>query len=87
MSIDIKILKDRVADQFKDKEKLIAPNVQALELGFQYATIHFNCPLPVPMPCMATSNRYCCSRPHQLKVSRWPHRRLIWLNSCTPRLF
>jgi len=36
-----------VGDQFKGKEKLIAPNVHALELGYQYAHEHFECPIGI----------------------------------------
>ena len=45
LDIDFTILKDMIADQFKGKEKLITPNVHALELGYQYAYDHFDCPL------------------------------------------
>lgn len=47
LDIDFKVLTDLVGDQFKGKEKLIAPNVHALEMGHQYATRHFNCPLDI----------------------------------------
>jgi 2-oxoglutarate ferredoxin oxidoreductase subunit alpha len=36
-----------VSDQFKGKEKLILPNIAALELGHQYAKEHFNCPISI----------------------------------------
>ena len=45
IEIDFKVLTSLVGDQFKGKEKLIAPNVRALELGYQYAQEHFKCPL------------------------------------------
>ncbi|WOJ95124.1 2-oxoacid:acceptor oxidoreductase subunit alpha [Congregibacter variabilis] len=47
LNIDFTILKDLVEDQFKGKEKLIAPNIYALELGYQYANEHFDCPLSI----------------------------------------
>ncbi len=47
IDIEFRILTDLVADQFKGKEKLIAPNVHALELGFQYAKNNLDCPLHV----------------------------------------
>jgi 2-oxoglutarate ferredoxin oxidoreductase subunit alpha len=47
LDMDFSVLTDRVTEQFKGKEKLIAPNIHALELGYQYATQHFSCPLPV----------------------------------------
>ena len=40
MDIDKDIFIELINDQFKGKEKLIAPNVQALEMGFNYAKKH-----------------------------------------------
>ncbi len=45
LDMDFEILKDLVEDQFKGKEKLITPNIYALELGYQYAHEHFECPM------------------------------------------
>ena len=47
LDVDFTILKGLVRDQFKGKEKLITPNIYALELGNQYANQHFICPLPI----------------------------------------
>ncbi|MGK2915568.1 MAG: 2-oxoacid:acceptor oxidoreductase subunit alpha, partial [Porticoccaceae bacterium] len=47
LNIEFAVLKDLVGEQFRGKEKLIAPNVHALELGCQYAMENFNCPLGV----------------------------------------
>ena len=41
LNIDFKILTAMVSDQFRGKEKLILPNIHALELGHQYASDHF----------------------------------------------
>ncbi|MEQ8953892.1 MAG: 2-oxoacid:acceptor oxidoreductase family protein, partial [Gammaproteobacteria bacterium] len=49
LSIDFKILTDMVGDQFRGKEKLILPNIHALELGHQYAKDNFNCPLSLEL--------------------------------------
>ena len=45
IQMDFAVLVDLVKDQFKSKEKLIQPNIHALELGYKYATTHFDCPL------------------------------------------
>lgn len=45
LNMDFKVVKDLVNDQFKGKEKLIAPNIHALELGYLYAADHFDCPI------------------------------------------
>ena len=47
LNIKFPILKDLLSDQFKGKEKLISPNVHALEMGYQFATENFKCPLPI----------------------------------------
>ncbi|MFT5208551.1 MAG: 2-oxoglutarate ferredoxin oxidoreductase subunit alpha [Flavobacterium sp.] len=47
LDIDFSVFQALVADQFKGKEKLISPNLHALELGYQYATTHYDCPLGI----------------------------------------
>ena len=47
LDIDFGVLTDLLADQFRGKEKLIAPNVHALELGYQYAKETYSCPLSI----------------------------------------
>jgi 2-oxoglutarate ferredoxin oxidoreductase subunit alpha len=47
LNIEFDVLKALVADQFKGKDKLITPNIYALELGYQYANQHFSCPLSI----------------------------------------
>lgn len=47
LDIDFKVLTGLVADQFKGKEKLVLPNIHALELGHQYAKVNFECPLSI----------------------------------------
>jgi 2-oxoglutarate ferredoxin oxidoreductase subunit alpha len=47
LDIEFGVLKDLVGEQFKGKEKLIAPNIHALELGYQYAREHYKCPLDI----------------------------------------
>src|SRR6476659_1913687 len=47
LDIDLEVLKGTVADQLKGKEKLVAANMEAVELGRAYAAQHFDCPLPI----------------------------------------
>jgi 2-oxoglutarate ferredoxin oxidoreductase subunit alpha len=47
LDIDFAVLTQLVGDQFKGKEKLIAPNIHALELGHQYARENFECPISI----------------------------------------
>jgi 2-oxoglutarate/2-oxoacid ferredoxin oxidoreductase subunit alpha len=47
IGIEFDVLTNLVAAQFSGKEKLIAANIHALELGHQYASKHFQCPLGI----------------------------------------
>ncbi|MEM8498674.1 MAG: 2-oxoacid:acceptor oxidoreductase subunit alpha [Pseudomonadota bacterium] len=47
LDIEFEVLTDIVRSQFKGKDKLIAPNIHALELGHLYANEHFECPLGI----------------------------------------
>jgi 2-oxoglutarate ferredoxin oxidoreductase subunit alpha len=43
--IEIGVVETLIGEQFKGKDKLIAPNLKALHIGFDYAHEHFACPL------------------------------------------
>ncbi|MBT6139956.1 MAG: 2-oxoacid:acceptor oxidoreductase subunit alpha [Rhodospirillaceae bacterium] len=45
LDIDFEAVKEVVSLQFRGKEKLVGPNIQALELGRDYALRHYDCPL------------------------------------------
>ncbi len=47
LDIEMEVLKGIIEDQFKRKQKLVAPNFKALELGEQYVKEHFQCPLDI----------------------------------------
>ncbi|MFN8237489.1 MAG: 2-oxoacid:acceptor oxidoreductase subunit alpha [Chitinophagales bacterium] len=47
LDIEHQVLKDIILKEFKNKEKLIAPNEQALQMGIDYARKHFDCPLEI----------------------------------------
>jgi 2-oxoglutarate ferredoxin oxidoreductase subunit alpha len=47
LDIDTKVLELLIGEQFKGKDKLIAPNLEALKLGVDYAREHFECPLGI----------------------------------------
>lgn len=58
IDIEFPVLTGLIGDQFKGKEKLIAPNVHALELGYQYAMEHFQCPIGLQLKrCDKVGNR------------------------------
>lgn len=47
IDLEFQILVDLVSKQFKGKEKLIAPNIHALELGFQRIHAQVECPIGI----------------------------------------
>ncbi len=47
LDMDFGVLTELVADQFKGKEKLVLPNIHALELGHQYAKSNLECPIGI----------------------------------------
>ena len=47
LSMDMEALKGVIADQLKGKEKLMTANLQAVDLGRDFARENFQCPLPI----------------------------------------
>jgi 2-oxoglutarate ferredoxin oxidoreductase subunit alpha len=47
LDIDAVETEKLIREQFKSKEKLIAPNIEALHIGRNYALEHFSCPISV----------------------------------------
>ena len=47
LDLEVAALEGVVRDQLKGKDKLIAPNLEAVQLGRAYAQEHFPCPLPI----------------------------------------
>ena len=47
LDIDVDIMKALLGESYASKKSLLDSNVKALELGFNYAKEHFQCPLPL----------------------------------------
>ncbi len=47
MNIDRTVVVKLIEEQFQKKPKLIPPNLQAFDLGYDYCKAHFSCPLPI----------------------------------------
>ena len=45
--MDFDVIKGMISEQFRGKDKLIAPNIDALEIGRNYALKYFECPLNI----------------------------------------
>ncbi|HVC29503.1 MAG TPA: 2-oxoacid:acceptor oxidoreductase subunit alpha [Gammaproteobacteria bacterium] len=55
LDIDMAVIRQLIKETFGDKEKLIAGNLKAIELGYNYAKEHCACPLPSRLePMQAT---------------------------------
>ena len=45
LEMEIAEIEKLIGEQFKGKDKLVAPNIRALQLGRDYAKTHFECPI------------------------------------------
>ena len=45
LNLDMAVLRELIEEQFASKKKLVGANIQAIELGYNYALEHFKCPL------------------------------------------
>jgi 2-oxoglutarate ferredoxin oxidoreductase subunit alpha len=52
LNIDMEIIADLLTERFAGKEKLYLSNQRALRLGYDFASEHFDCPLPCHMERM-----------------------------------
>jgi len=43
LDVEVAVLEQLIAEQYKGKEKLLAPNIAALHMGRDYAIAHLNC--------------------------------------------
>ena len=47
LEIDLEVVRELLEETFAAKPKLVVGNLEAIMLGYNYATAHFTCPLPV----------------------------------------
>src|SRR5215831_14015176 len=47
LDIDVKVVEQLIGEQYKGKDKLIEPNVNALHIGRDYAILNLQCPLGI----------------------------------------
>src|SRR5262249_52493719 len=45
IEMDVKVIEQLIGEQYKGKEKLIEPNIKALHIGRDYATLNLACPI------------------------------------------
>ncbi len=46
LDIDVEVITGLLEETFADKKKLVASNMEAIRLGYDYAQANFSCPLP-----------------------------------------
>jgi 2-oxoglutarate ferredoxin oxidoreductase subunit alpha len=46
LDIDLEVIKSLLSETFASKSHLVDSNLEAIRLGYDYATDHFSCPLP-----------------------------------------
>ena len=52
LKMDMKVVEDLLMEKYAGKEKMRVSNQKALKLGYDYATAHFDCPLPFHLDTM-----------------------------------
>ena len=45
LDMDVEVVEKLIGEQYKGKDKLIAPNIKALHIGRDYATLNLDCPI------------------------------------------
>ena len=58
LGIDTDILRTLLEESFASKPKVVASNLQAINLGFNYATENFTCPLPVRAEALGDNSQH-----------------------------
>ncbi len=58
LDIDMDVIKQLLKETFADKEKLIAGNLKAIELGYNYVKEYCDCPLPLRLEPMHATDGY-----------------------------
>jgi 2-oxoglutarate ferredoxin oxidoreductase subunit alpha len=58
LNLDISVLENLLRETYANKPKLITDNLKAMEIGYQYASGHFDCPLPFRLERMNATAEY-----------------------------
>jgi 2-oxoglutarate ferredoxin oxidoreductase subunit alpha len=58
MDIDLEVIKELLEETFATKQHLIASNMEAIHLGYDYAKEHFACPLQSKVERMDATNNH-----------------------------
>ena len=58
LSMDMDVIRGMIREKFSAKPKLIDSNYKAIELGYDYAMEHFDCPLPIRLETMDATSRH-----------------------------
>ena len=75
LDMDLEVIEKLLGEQFKGKEKLIEPNIQALHLGRDYALMNLDCPLGLRLRAPTRSATASSSRATAPRAGRGLRRR------------
>ena len=70
LDIDVGVIEKLIAEQFKGKDKLLEPNVQALHLGRDYALMNLECPIGLRLQARERGRRPHLHRGQQRRGAR-----------------
>ncbi|MET0988947.1 MAG: 2-oxoacid:acceptor oxidoreductase family protein, partial [Steroidobacteraceae bacterium] len=56
--LDLDVMRTLLSESYGSKKSLLDANVRALDMGYQYARDHFNCPLPLRVEKMDATKGY-----------------------------
>ena len=58
LEIDMGVIRAQLQKTYANKEQLIAANLKAMQLGYDYAKEHFDCPLPIRVEALDKTRDY-----------------------------
>jgi 2-oxoglutarate ferredoxin oxidoreductase subunit alpha len=58
LEIDMQVIRGQLQKTYANKEQLMAANLKAVQLGYDYAKEHFDCPLPIRVKAMDKTGGY-----------------------------
>jgi 2-oxoglutarate ferredoxin oxidoreductase subunit alpha len=58
LALDIEVIRARLSKTYAKKATMLEDNLTALDLGFDFASLHFECPLPVHVEAMDKTSQH-----------------------------
>ncbi len=58
LALDLEVIRARLSKTYAKKATMLEDNLTALDLGFDFASLHFECPLPVHVEAMDKTSQH-----------------------------